>query len=175
MSQMIVLTGPMGSGKTSVGKLLARRLDYAFKDLDAMLVKVTGKTINQLFAEEGEATFRDRESAQLARLKGSRKTVLSTGGGVVLREQNRSLLHALGYVVNLTATVDELTRRLACAKDRPLLSGETALDERIRQLLVERDPFYADADIRIDTTAKTLEDVVAEILDFYDGKRAGVL
>lgn len=175
MQRPIVLTGPMGSGKTSVGKRLARRLGFAFKDLDTMLVEASGKTINQLFADEGEQAFRDRESALLASLIGCRKTVLSTGGGVVLRKQNRTMLRAIGCVVNLTATVDELVQRLAHAKDRPLLNTDIPLEQRIRQLLDQREQFYADADIRIDTTAKTLEDVATEILDFYTVTATGAL
>ncbi len=175
MVPSIILTGPMGSGKTSVGKILAARLRYDFKDLDALIVEQAGKSINQLFADEGEATFRDRESAALSELVGQQAMVLSTGGGVVIRERNRLLLHAAGLVVNLSATVESLVKRLAQANDRPLLRGDNPLEERIRQIVAEREPFYADADIRIDTTGKTLEDVAAVILEFYAERRSGAL
>lgn len=167
MSCAIVLTGPMGSGKTSVGRLLSAKLGYRFLDLDALIVEQAGKSINRIFAEEGEPAFRDRETAALATLQGSQEVVLSTGGGAVLREGNRALLHAAGLVVNLRASTAELAARLARALDRPLLQGDEPLVQRIERITQEREPFYADADIRIDTTGKTLEDVAAEILVFH--------
>jgi shikimate kinase len=173
MPESIILTGPMGSGKTSVGRLLARRLGYQFQDLDALIVEQAGKSINRIFADDGEAAFRDRETALLSTLAGKQGMVLATGGGVVIREGNRRLLHASGLVVNLVATVDVLVSRLAQANDRPLLKGDEALDVKIERIMTEREPFYADADIRIDTTGKTLEDVAAEILVFYAEKCSG--
>jgi len=175
MYDSIILTGPMGSGKTSVGQLLAAHLGYVCKDLDALIVGTAGKSINQLFAEEGEDAFRERETAALSALVGQQRLVLSTGGGVVIRENNRKLLHAAGLVVNLTAGAGELARRLAQADDRPLLKGDEALEARIERIMQEREPFYADADIRIDTTAKTLEDVAAVILACYAERRSGGL
>jgi shikimate kinase len=173
MHDSIILTGPMGSGKTSVGQLLAARLGYVCKDLDALIVATAGKSINQLFAEEGEDAFRERESAALSSLVGQQRLIISTGGGVVIRESNRRLLHAAGLVVNLTATTEELARRLARADDRPLLQGDETLETRIGRIMKEREQFYADADIRIDTTAKTLEDVAAVILAYYAERRSG--
>lgn len=175
MAASIILTGPMGSGKTSLGQRLAARLGYQFKDLDALIVKQAGKSINQIFADEGEDAFREYETALLSTLVGQQRMVLSTGGGAVIREKNRLLLHAAGLVVNLVATVDVLVRRLAQANDRPLLKGDEALDVRIGRIMAEREQFYADADIRIDTTGKTLEDVAAEILAFYVEKCSGAL
>ena len=175
MTASIILTGPMGSGKTSVGRLLARRCGYQFQDLDALIVEQAGKSINQIFADEGEAGFREHETALLATLVGQQGMVLSTGGGAVISEKNRRLLHAAGLVVNLVATVDVLVKRLAQADDRPLLKGGEALDVRIERIMTAREQFYADADIRIDTTGKTLEDVAAEILAFYVQKCPGAL
>ena len=175
MAESIVLTGPMGSGKTSVGRLLAARLGYRFQDLDALIVEQAGKSINQIFADEGETAFRDRETALLSTLVGQHGMVLSTGGGVVVREENRTLLHAAGLVVNLVATVEVLARRLAQANDRPLLKGDEVLGVRIERIMAEREQFYADADIRIDTTGKTLEDVAVLILAFFTERHSGVL
>jgi len=175
MDANIVLTGPMGSGKTSVGRLLARQLEYDFVDLDALIVEQEGSSINEVFAGGGEQVFREMETASLATLADRRRIVLSTGGGVVLREENRILLRMIGRVVNLTASVATLAERLAQADDRPLLNGEESREERLGRILQEREPFYADADIRIDTTGKTLEDVAAEILRRLPVNASGAL
>ncbi len=174
MAASLVLTGPMGSGKSSLGQMLAARLDYRFVDLDVMIVNKAGKSINQIFAEDGEEAFRNLESAVLAELAeradkqpGQGRVVIATGGGVVLRDENRRLLRQIGAVVNLTATLEELTKRLSGTDDRPLLHGEEPPEHRLKRILSERKRFYADADIRIDTTGKTLEDVLAEIITFY--------
>ncbi len=174
MNRSIVLTGPMGSGKSSVAHLLAAQLGLQVVDLDACIVEQAGKTVNQIFAEYGEAGFRERESAELARLVGRTDMVLATGGGVITRPENRRLLPLIGLVVNLTASVDELAHRLATADDRPLLQGEESLAARISRLMLEREAWYAEADIRIDTTGKTLEDVANSILASYRGA-VGVL
>lgn len=163
----IILTGPMGSGKSSVGRLLAGRLGYDFVDLDALLVEQAGMSINRIFAEEGEAAFRLRETELLGLLAGRERMVLATGGGAVISEQNRRLMRTFGLVANLTADVSELADRLAQADDRPLLQGEQPLEARIAGIMAERELFYADADIRIDTTGKTLEDVASQLLVFY--------
>lgn len=174
MAASLVLTGPMGSGKSSLGQLLAARLDCSFIDLDAVIVNKAGKSINQIFAENGEEAFRNLESAALAELAehadkqpGQGRVVIATGGGVVLRDENRRLLRQIGVVVNLTATLEELVGRLSGADDRPLLHGEEPPAHRLKRILSERERFYADADIRIDTTGKKLEDVLAEIIRFY--------
>jgi shikimate kinase len=171
MGVSVILTGPMGSGKTSIGQLLSAQLGYEFIDLDALIVEKVGKSINQLFADEGEISFRDHESAVLSALVGRQNIVLSTGGGVVVREQNRQQLHTLGLVVNLTASVKELAKRLLKVTDRPLLTGDEPLEARIERIMIDREQFYADADIRIDTTGKTLEDVAAIILSFCMKRR----
>lgn len=173
MGGSIILTGPMGSGKTSVGRILSARLGYQFLDLDVLVVEKTGKSINQLFADQGEEAFRDYESAVLLSLSGKQNMVVSTGGGVVIREQNRKQLHSLGLIVNLSATVAVLAGRLSRSTDRPLLKGDEPLEARIARIMAEREPFYADADIRIDTTGKTLEDVASIILTFCAQRWSG--
>lgn len=159
----IVLTGMMGSGKTSVGKLLAKQLGYQFTDLDVLVAQLEGASVNELFARDGEQAFREMETAALATLAERKKMVLATGGGAVLREENRALMRVIGLVINLVATADTLTERLAQADDRPLLKEDGSRKEQISRILQERESSYADADIRIDTTCKTLEDVAAEI------------
>lgn len=173
MTPSLVLTGPMGSGKTSVGRLLACKLGYEFVDLDALIVEQEGSSINEVFARNGEQVFREMETASLATLADRTRMVLATGGGAVIKEENRQLMRMIGTVVNLMADIPSLAQRLEHAVDRPLLSGDEPREIRLERLVRERERFYADADIRIDTTGKTLEDVAAEIMRFCAGKSAG--
>lgn len=160
----IVLTGPMGSGKSSVGRCIARRTGFVLVDLDELVVAAAGKSINQIFATEGEEVFRQLEHEQLAALAGRTDVVLATGGGAVLREDNRRLMRAFGVVVNLTAEVGQLAARLERADDRPLLNAVEPREQKIARLLQQREACYADNDIRIDTTGKSVEDVAELVL-----------
>ena len=164
MSNAVVLTGPMGSGKTSVGKLLAAQLGWEFVDLDALIVEEAGMSINAIFGEYGEPYFRQLEQDQLKRLIGREQVVVSTGGGAVINPENRRLMRLIGRVVNLNAPLDQLVARLAAADDRPLLEGDEPRYVIISRLLAEREQYYADSDIRIDTAVKSVEDVAAELL-----------
>lgn len=164
MERNIVLTGPMGSGKTSVGQALAAKLGWEFLDLDAVVVAYAGKSVNEIFAQDGEPVFRQLEQEQLALLAGQRNVVLSTGGGAVLRDENRRMMRIIGTVVNLAAPQAELVARLSRVTDRPLLQGGEPLPDKIARLLLEREQCYADSDIRIDTAGKSVEDVAAEVL-----------
>lgn len=164
MSNAVVLTGPMGSGKTSVGKLLAAQLGWEFVDLDALIVEEAGMSINAIFGKYGEPYFRQLEQDQLKRLIGREQVVVSTGGGAVINPENRRLMRLIGRVVNLNAPLDQLVARLAAADDRPLLEGDEPRYVIISRLLAEREQYYADSDIRIDTAVKSVEDVAAELL-----------
>jgi shikimate kinase len=159
----IILTGFMGTGKSSIGKLLAERLGYRYVDLDALIVEQAGISINEIFAKEGESHFRSLETGMLANLAGEKTLILSTGGGAVIAEENRRLLHELGVIVNLTASAEEIQDRLQHEHDRPLLNDNRSL-ERIVTLLEAREPFYADADVRIETSGKRVDEVLNEIL-----------
>ncbi len=162
----VILTGFMGTGKSSVGKVLARMTGWELLDLDTLIVQAAGRSINELFAQEGESFFRALESAELRRLVGHHGDfILATGGGAVLAPENRALFRKLGVVVNLTASPDVIRARLRHAEDRPLLNDEAAR-ERVELMLRDREPSYAEADIRIDTAEKKIEDVAAEIMAF---------
>lgn len=154
----------MGCGKTSVGRVLSFRLGRNFVDLDEAIVKEAGVSINEIFASQGEPAFRQIESQALARISKLAGVVVSTGGGVVIAPQNRALMRQFGSIVNLTASVESIASRLSGDSERPLLQGDASL-ERVRNMLETREPYYADADLRVDTTAKTVQQVVAEILD----------
>ena len=147
----IVLVGPMGAGKSVVGALLARRLALPFVDLDALLEAEAGAHIADLFRDEGEAAFRARESALLARCLAGDGQVVATGGGAVLAAANRARLRERGFVAWLRADPGTQLRRLEGCRDRPLLEG-TDRQARLHALATERDPLYREvADCTIDT------------------------
>jgi shikimate kinase len=165
----VILTGFMGSGKSSVGKLLAEKLSCRFVDLDAEIVEAAGLSINDIFARDGEEYFRRLESANLERILTSGGCcVIATGGGAVINFQNREMMRNYGLVVNLKVTLEQVLDRLHGCSDRPLLAGEKA-PERVRALMEGREHYYADADIRIDTDGKSVEDVAAVILSHLKG------
>jgi shikimate kinase len=161
---LLILTGFMGSGKSSVGKIVAERAGFRFIDLDTEIVAVAGCAINDIFVRDGEEAFRALESSQLEKvLLAKDGCVVATGGGAVISGRNRALMRSRGVVVNLKATLEQVLARLNGCSDRPLLAGEDAA-KRAKTLMDEREQFYADADIRIDTGGKSVEDVAAEIL-----------
>ena len=164
----IFLTGFMGCGKTSVGRVLSDRLGCDFVDLDQAIVSEAKADIKEIFASQGEPAFRRIESQALARFAARAGVVVSTGGGVVIAPENREVMRQSGNIVNLTASVEAIAARLCGDSERPLLEGD-ASGERIRNMLETREQFYADADLRIDTTAKTVEAVAAEIIAFLKG------
>jgi len=166
----LFLIGFRGTGKSTVARLLAQALGWDSLDADAELEARCGRSIRAVFAEEGEAGFRDREAAVLADLCGRDRVVVATGGGVVLRTANRERLRT-GTVVWLTADADTLCRRLAAdpatAERRPALAGGSAACDRaeVEQLLHQREPLYrACANLTVDTTGRTPEEVATAIL-----------
>lgn len=165
LDRPLILTGFMGSGKSSVGKVLARRLDCPFVDLDAEIVAAAGCSINEIFARAGEAAFRELESRCLTEVLRRGGAVIATGGGVVIAAGNRALMRSAGVVVNLGVSLAQVLDRLKGNSDRPLLAGDDAAN-RAKLLMEERQQFYLDSDIRIDTDGKSVEDVAAEILRY---------
>lgn len=137
----LFLVGPMGAGKTTIGRHLARLLERDFIDLDAEIEARCGADIPWIFDVEGEQGFRDRESALLRELAGRQGLVVATGGGVVLRAENRDLLRAQGLVVYLSVAPRELYERTRNDVHRPLLQVPNRR-EVIERLVAERDPLY---------------------------------
>jgi shikimate kinase len=164
MAQFI-LTGFMGTGKTEVGRRLARATSRAFVDTDNLVEVAAGRSIPEIFAAEGEARFRTLEREAVRQAVAVPDAVVATGGGVLLDPESRRLLLAAGPVVCLTATPEEILRRLGAGRDRPLLAGASAGERlaKIRALLEERDASYRVATHRIDTTGRSVDDVVTEI------------
>jgi len=150
-SRNIYLVGLMGAGKTTIGKLLAKRLDKTFVDADHELEARTGVRIPVIFEIEGETGFRQREARVLEELVRLDDVVLATGGGVVLHPDNRALLVSHGLVIYLRAQPHDLWRRTRHDRNRPLLQTANPL-EKLRQLYTLRDPLYTEvADIVVDT------------------------
>jgi shikimate kinase len=164
LEQTLILTGFMGSGKSSVGRIVAALRGSSFIDLDAEIVTAVGCSINEIFARDSEQSFRTLESLQLEKvLNAGGGSVIATGGGAVIAAHNRALMRNHGIIINLNVTLEQVLARLRGASDRPLLAGDDAA-ERAQALMNEREQFYADADIRIDTDGKSVEDVATEIL-----------
>ncbi len=166
----VILTGFMGSGKSTVGRLLANNLACPLVDLDTVIVDATGRSVNEIFAQDGEAGFRLLESKYLQQVLRKGRSVIATGGGAVLSPENRTLMRSRGIVVNLMVSLPQVLQRLNGATNRPLFNCKDT-EERVKSLMEERKQFYADADIRIDTDGKSVEDVAAEILRFVKGLR----
>lgn len=164
----IVLIGYMGSGKSTVGALLAKMLNFEFYDTDVMIERREQQTIDQLFESKGEEHFRELETMLIRELISSLDTsVLSTGGGMPLREQNRKLLSELGFVVYLKTSVQASVKRLRYDQTRPLLKGEN-LEDRVGQMLELRAPIYeATADMRIVTDLIRPKEIAEIIIKEY--------
>lgn len=161
----IVLTGFMGSGKTTVGKLLSERYGYTFIDTDQYIEEKCGCTITELFSKKGESYFRQLETDILKELNASlTHAVLSTGGGLPLREENAAELATLGTVIYLQITPEEVISRLSGDNTRPLLSGDDP-EQKVRDLLTYRIPLYERvADLTIPATGQSPEYIAEEII-----------
>lgn len=147
----LYLIGMMGAGKTTIGRLLAKQLNYRFFDTDAIVEQTTEKPVSALFAELGEDSFRQIETQVLGELSAYTKLVIATGGGIVLQPSNWSYLHH-GLVVWLDVPLDELYTRIQGNTNRPLL--QTPDPQRtLQQILEQRSPLYAQADVRVAVSA----------------------
>jgi len=161
----IILIGPMGSGKSTIGNIIARRLHREFQDSDHFIEERTGVDIARIFDVEGEQGFRDRETNALNELLSENNRVIATGGGSVLRRQNQQLLKQKGYIVFLDTTVNQQMQRLQRDKKRPLLQTENPR-ERLDSLLLERRPIYLDlADLAVKTDKRMARRLAADIIN----------
>jgi shikimate kinase len=169
----IFLIGFMASGKTSVGKLLAARLGFAFVDLDEVIAAAAGATIPEIFAREGEAAFRRRESAAVRAAASEQRTVIATGGGAACREENLATMLGEGRVVALIVSAEEAVRRAGATSGRPLLDGQADPAGAARVLLAQRDPFYARAHVRVDTDGRAPDEIAEAVLRALAGTAGG--
>jgi len=160
----IVLTGMMGVGKSSVGRRLAGRLAIPFVDADAEIEKAAGMSIADIFARHGEAYFRSGEARVIARLLEGGPQVLATGGGAFMNADTRALIKVKGVSIWLQAEYDVLVRRISKRRnERPLLQTADPA-ETLRQLLIEREPIYAQADLTVQSREVAHDAIVADIM-----------
>jgi shikimate kinase len=159
----IALCGFMGTGKSSVGRLVAQQLRFAFLDTDAVIEARAGKSITDIFAQEGEAAFRALESKVVHELASRNYTVISTGGGLVVDPENLASLKQHAMVVCLWATPETIWARVKNQSHRPLLADPQPL-EKIRSLLAQRAPFYKQADALVNTELRSTRDVAQQVI-----------
>ncbi|MGB8412277.1 MAG: shikimate kinase [Candidatus Binatus sp.] len=176
MTPKLILTGFMATGKSSVGPLVALRLGWEFVDVDAIVVAQAGKSIAQIFADHGEAHFRRLEREAVARLTGDRRRcpqchgphpgVISTGGGVLLDESNCAALKRAGVIVCLTARPEVVAARVERSKARrpKLTEGGKSTLARIKELMEERDGAYARADVQIDSSDLSVDQLADQVI-----------
>ncbi len=168
-SENIYLIGLMGAGKTTIGRQLARALELPFYDSDKAIEESTGVDIATIFEFEGEEGFRNREQKMIQQLTELKGIVLATGGGAVLREQNRKLLQSHGFVVYLYCSIDKIVERTKRDNHRPLLQTEDPY-ARVTQLFSEREALYQEcADFEVDTGDLQSKAVIKAILKAYEG------
>jgi shikimate kinase len=161
----IVLVGFMGTGKTTVGRLLADKLSMPLIDMDREIERQTQKTIPQIFSDEGEPYFRSLERSLVQKLTAQQGQIISTGGGIVLQPKNIADFEKTGLVCCLHAQAEQLLKRLAKDSSRPLLSGDKA--EQIKTLLAERDDLYHAIEWGIQTDDKQPEEIAELIYTEY--------
>tara|TARA_B100000945_G_scaffold313558_1_gene309827 strand:+ start:98 stop:613 length:516 start_codon:yes stop_codon:yes gene_type:complete len=164
-SDSIILIGPMGSGKTSSGRILAKEMGYRFADTDEEVVQRTGVSIAYIFDVEGEDGFRVREYEALKRLIQKKDTVVATGGGIVGYSRSRIIIQERKNVVYLKTSIDKQIERATVSDNRPLLI-DTDPASKLEELMLTREPLYEEiSDIKIDTDKSTPREIALEIID----------
>ncbi len=166
----IALTGFMGTGKSAVGRYLAKRLGYSYIDVDHEIERSKGMRITDIFKTYGEEAFRDMESETIAKVVRHTNAVISTGGGAVMRQENLDRLRERCIIVCLKASPETILSRVKNNKDRPLLDTADPMT-RIKELLRQREPYYQRADITIQTDGLSPSEVVEHILSSIDNWR----
>jgi shikimate kinase len=165
--QNIVLVGFMGTGKTTVGKLISEKTGMPLLDMDSLIVERAGKSINEIFAEDGEPHFRSLERALTQELSVKEGLIISTGGGIVLNPDNIADFEKNGLVVCLLASAETVLERVRHDSARPLLAGDK--ETKIIELLETRKPLYEAINHKIDTNGRpTPEPTAQEIIDLYE-------
>ena len=165
MTKNIILVGFMGTGKSTIGRSLSQILSYPVIDTDQLIEKQQGHSIPEIFEEEGEDAFRDMETALLRSLLNQSGHIISTGGGIIIREENRQLLRKMGYVIWLVASPEEIYNRTSRNNNRPLLNNEDPAGT-IRKLLETRIPLYKEcAHLAIETNQLNFDEITTGIIE----------
>jgi shikimate kinase len=160
----IILCGFMATGKSSVGKKLAALVNYEFVDMDALIEAEEGMSIPEIFTTRGEPAFRALECRMVERIAERSRCVVATGGGTIVNPKNLEVLKRCGVMITLTANERTILRRAGEGDSRPMLQGENRM-ERIRTLMKQREPFYAQADIILDTSSLRINQVVRRLAE----------
>jgi shikimate kinase len=169
--QNIALIGFMGTGKSSVGQMVAAQLHFTFLDTDHVIEARAGKMISEIFAQQGEPAFRELERNIVGELVSRKKTVISTGGGLPANPENLASLKTHSLVVCLWASPEKIWERVRSQTHRPLLREPDPL-AKIRSLLADREPFYREADVLLNTEMRSLKDVAQQVIhQFHTASR----
>jgi shikimate kinase len=172
---LIVLVGPMGAGKTTIGKVLAKELGYDFWDSDKEIEHRSGANIPWIFDVEGEAGFRERETNVIRDLALLDRAVLATGGGAMMRAENRDAVARRGFVVYLNTSVEQQFKRTQKDKNRPLLQGQSDPRAVLQRLYEQRNPAYREvADLVVDTDRKSQKTIVRTIISAVNAPVGGI-
>lgn len=167
MGKNVVLVGFMGTGKSAVGRIVAKRMGREFVDLDEEIVKGNGMSINEIFEKYGEGRFRDLESKKIGEFSSKEDLVIGTGGGALIRKENVENLKKNGVLICLTASPREILRRVGGHTHRPLLNVEDKVGE-IERRLTERRKFYGHAHVSIDTDRGEKEAIASEVIEAFE-------
>ena len=164
-SDNIILIGPMGSGKTSTGRILAKEMGFDFIDTDEAIVESTGVSIAYIFDVEGEAGFRKREHKELMKFLDNDNMVIATGGGIIMYDKSRAILQDHKRVVYLKTSIEKQIERATVSDRRPLLI-DTDPASKLQELMLTREPLYEEiSDIKIDTNERRPSEIALEIID----------
>ncbi|MGD0744613.1 MAG: shikimate kinase [Verrucomicrobiota bacterium] len=168
----LALIGFMGTGKTSVGRLVADQLRFDYLDTDELIQSRTGRTINDIFARDGEAAFRELEQQVTGELSTRKRTLIATGGGLPTRPANLDSLKKHALVVCLWASPEKIWERVKNQTHRPLLHGPDP-QKKIRDLLAAREQFYRQADVLINTDIRSVREVVQQVVHQFKFAQSG--
>ena len=164
-SDSIILIGPMGSGKTSTGRILAKKIGFNFLDTDEEVVERTGVSIAYIFDVEGETGFRQREHQALKKFIDDDNVVIATGGGIVVHDESRAIIQSHKTVVYLKTSIEKQIERATVSDKRPLLI-DTDPASKLQELMLTREPLYEEiSDIKIETDEKKPSEIALEIID----------
>ena len=168
----IALIGFMGTGKTSVGRLVAEQLRFDYLDTDEVIQSETGRTVTEIFETDGEPAFRALEEKVVKELAGRRKTVIATGGGLPLNPNNLASLKTHSLVVCLWSSPEKIWERVRHQSHRPLLHDENP-QAKIRELLAVREQFYKQADVLLNTDLRSLREVAQQVVHQFRLESSG--